>query len=976
MIVSIDCQMKEKLLNTLHIFALSALVTAPLYDRLGGHGEFFSAHGTTGTDLVLFIVFISLVIPVLFAALPLIATVLSKKAARVVHAAVILAGSLLVAMPVAKGFFGGDIVIIIASVTFAIVFLILYYRLALLRLFLSLLSAAVIVVPLIFIMSPAISKIAFPDLPDAQKGAGTLSERASSETPVVLVIFDELPITSLMDESRSIDRVRYPGFAALADDAYWFRNATTVSLSTVYAVPAILTGKNPDGRKHLPTSSEYPENIYTLLAQSYGINAYECCFTIAPWELNIVKEEALSRRAASLLLDTRYLFLHLLLPPGAVETLPPVHLTWKDFGGMKMNIIKGQKGSNRRVENFLEFIESIESESSAPTLNVIHEVLPHSPWTHYPSGTSYGFYNNWITGMDDKYKWSDRKWPVIEGYRRYLLQLGFVDSLIARLVDRLKEKGLYDKSLIIVTADHGASFRSGDDFRFLTETNRVDTMPVPLLVKPPGQRSAVISDRNVETIDIVPTIAAVLGIKIPWDVDGSNMLDETIPERIEKLLFYGGDEAGDKTIFNARQSFPPTVDGKYRTLEEKLLLFGSGDKGEGSSIFRAGPYGSIVGKASAELVAGRSIIGCETGLGSESAVSSGIVAGTLSNVPLKEGIVNLALSRGGKVVAVTGAEAPSYGFEFLLPEKETVTGGGYEIFEIRGPAHNAVLHSTSTSVRTIERLGDTEFIVTRSKKGTGMSLKVEHGSMLGAVIDVEDKDGRYLILRGWAADVKNSTVPDEIVVFRDGSFIASAVTRYELPAGVVIEGAPDKPVFAVRLPSELGGVQLQREKLRLFAVLGNRATELNYPYSLWEDTGFTIGDGYLEGEGIKIPIKQGALVGILNSAVEEVEGSVRDAAFGGFAIDARLGKLPRKILLFGDGRLLYSARTSIYMNEIVTETGRDELLKSGFLLRVPFSVIEGKKELRLFALSEDGVASELSYYEGWQGRVSSAPTLP
>src|SRR4051812_17797796 len=35
-------------------------------------------------------------------------------------------------------------------------------------------------------------------------------------TPVVMVLFDELPITSLLGRSGRIDRIRYPNFAALA----------------------------------------------------------------------------------------------------------------------------------------------------------------------------------------------------------------------------------------------------------------------------------------------------------------------------------------------------------------------------------------------------------------------------------------------------------------------------------------------------------------------------------------------------------------------------------------------------------------------------------------------------------------------------------------------------------------------------------------------------------------------------------------
>ena len=42
----------------------------------------------------------------------------------------------------------------------------------------------------------------------------------------------------------------------------------------------------------------------------------------------------------------------------------------------------------------------------------------------------------------------------------------------------------------------------------------------PLIVKAPGQTDARIDDSNMQTIDIVPTIADLVGVDIPWDVDG------------------------------------------------------------------------------------------------------------------------------------------------------------------------------------------------------------------------------------------------------------------------------------------------------------------------------------------------------------------------------------------------------------------------------------------------------------------------
>ena len=61
--------------------------------------------------------------------------------------------------------------------------------------------------------------------------------------------------------------------------------------------------------------------------------------------------------------------------------------------------------------------------------------------------------------------WTDNQSAVNQYWQRHLLQLGFTDRLLGRLVTRLRRAGLYDRSLLVVTADHGASFRPGDNRR-------------------------------------------------------------------------------------------------------------------------------------------------------------------------------------------------------------------------------------------------------------------------------------------------------------------------------------------------------------------------------------------------------------------------------------------------------------------------------------------------------------------------------
>ena len=70
-------------------------------------------------------------------------------------------------------------------------------------------------------------------------------KNVAARTPVVLVIFDEFAMSSIMTERGTIDAVRYPNFGALARSSTWHRNATTVHDYTFWAVPAILTGMRP-----------------------------------------------------------------------------------------------------------------------------------------------------------------------------------------------------------------------------------------------------------------------------------------------------------------------------------------------------------------------------------------------------------------------------------------------------------------------------------------------------------------------------------------------------------------------------------------------------------------------------------------------------------------------------------------------------------------------------------------------------------
>ena len=178
---------------------------------------------------------------------------------------------------------------------------------------------------------------------------------------------------------------------------------------------------------------------------------------------------------------------------------------------------------------------------------------------------------------------------MIQSYQRCLLQVGFVDRLVGTLVERLRETGIYDSSLVVITADHGASFRPGDSRRTVTPANHADIMPVPLFIKYPHQQQGGIDDRNAQTIDILPTIAQVLKVKTGWKFDGRSLLLTPAAGAGEKIIF---SDTGAKHQFNGG------LKDLYESIEYKLGIFGADSRSDGY-LYRTGDRYGWIGRQTA-----------------------------------------------------------------------------------------------------------------------------------------------------------------------------------------------------------------------------------------------------------------------------------------------------------------------------------------------------------------------------------------
>jgi hypothetical protein len=416
----------------------------------------------------------------------------------------------------------------------------------------------------------------------------------------VLVVFDSFCGMSLLNEEHQIDPVRFPHFARLAETATWYRNATTVRPRTGTAVPAILTGSMPRSAYPPATESEYPHNLFRLLQDTgqYEFVIFESVGRMASPELNHEPPgdpgQPLSRVA--LVLPTLCaVYLHAVAPADLPLRLPGVPPEWYGLGrGQNARAIQGKgvflnSWLDERDRQCERFVASLDH-TSKPMLSFIHVCLPHYPWCFLPSGRRHqadlpyhqfplgGFGAN---GED----WTDDELVVTHSWRAYLLQVGYADRFVGQLQDRLRELKVFDDCLLIVVADHGVAFLPGHSRREPDGTNLSEIMSIPLLIKYPRQHTRAIDDRNVESIDILPTIADVLELELPYSVDGSSILDDSTPPRARKTLVR---DDGELIVVDPR--FPS----KYDSVARMIATFGSGVRGD--RFWHAGSAPELIGR--------------------------------------------------------------------------------------------------------------------------------------------------------------------------------------------------------------------------------------------------------------------------------------------------------------------------------------------------------------------------------------------
>lgn len=112
---------------------------------------------------------------------------------------------------------------------------------------------------------------------------------------------------------------------------------------------------------------------------------------------------------------------------------------------------------------------------------------------------------------------------------KYRAMLALVDVQIGELTRTLRERGLWDNTLIVFVSDHGEGL--GDDPRLPDHHGRFlynQLIHVPLAVRVPGQPGSAVAD-PVSVLDVPPTLLTLVGQPIPPGVHGHSLVPYLIP---------------------------------------------------------------------------------------------------------------------------------------------------------------------------------------------------------------------------------------------------------------------------------------------------------------------------------------------------------------------------------------------------------------------------------------------------------------
>ncbi len=345
------------------------------------------------------------------------------------------------------------------------------------------------------------------ELDELRAPAPTAADGRTPAPHILLIMVDTLRADRLSCYDYGGNQT--PAIDALARDSILFRFTIAQAAWTRPATASLLTSLHPDSHKANELDQQLPDELTTLpeALTEQGYRTVGCVNNI-----NVNRSFNFHQGFNEFTyLAPNYLFL-------ADES------SSKLLGHWLMRKVRKLVDRSRRVEEFYQDADMVNEHllagfataaDSRPTFYFVQYMDPHDPYFAHPyNGEALNLVETPDPGPD----------RVEEVSQLYDGEVSFLDSRLETVFQRMRELGIYDNTLIILTADHGEELYDHRGW-FHGSTLYQELIQVPLIIKLPGNRLAGNEvEQLTRQVDIAATILGQVDLLPPAAFQGIDVV--------------------------------------------------------------------------------------------------------------------------------------------------------------------------------------------------------------------------------------------------------------------------------------------------------------------------------------------------------------------------------------------------------------------------------------------------------------------
>lgn len=344
-------------------------------------------------------------------------------------------------------------------------------------------------------------------------------QEVPAEKPSVILIMVDTLRRDRIGCYKDGNAVATPNIDALAADGAVFDQVYAQATHTKPSTATLLSSRYPTEHRAIHKTDALPEGV-TTLAELLADGGYYCGGIVT--NINL----------APIYNFQQGFHEYTYLPPkfffGANEAASRL-VVYGVLRLIRMKIVKSKYVYHfyRSGETVTGYYDDFLKRNSDKTFFLfLHYMDPHDPYFEHPF-SGLGYARAAMPNPDPKF---------VEPFKEFYRQdAEYLDTWIGEVITRLKDLGLYDNSLVILTSDHGEEFYEHGGWWHGT-TLHEEQIRVPLIIKKPASEDAgTYSEKLCGLLDVPPTILAELGSDLLPEMRGRDLFetnpeDEFIPE--------------------------------------------------------------------------------------------------------------------------------------------------------------------------------------------------------------------------------------------------------------------------------------------------------------------------------------------------------------------------------------------------------------------------------------------------------------